>query len=64
MSGEPGVGRTCLRPGEIDPQGVAQLCVTPSVQPIPRVGIGGWEIIIALAGGVIVGCICYLIDRG
>jgi len=28
-SGEPGVGRTCLKPYEIDPTGQAQVCADP-----------------------------------
>lgn len=28
-SGEPGIGRTCLKPYEIDPTGQAQVCADP-----------------------------------
>ena len=67
-SGEPGQGRTCLKGNEIDPDGLAKPCITPTpsisvvptVAPItklPTVGME-WQILLPLIFWLIVMIIC------
>lgn len=72
-SGEGGVGRTCLRSGEVDPAGLASPCIEPTQaatvapvasQSLPTVGVKDGVIAALIWAVVIVFLYHKIVTRG